>query len=57
LLALDGHNTCMTVGAQRQCPEVYDTVGLGAGLLAGGGTLVAGAIVMFVLDRPRAASR
>jgi hypothetical protein len=53
LLALDGHGSCTTVGAQRQCPEVYDTVGAGAGLVGGGGALVAGAVVMFVLDRPR----
>jgi hypothetical protein len=53
LLVLDDRGTCMTVGAQRQCPEVYDTVGAGAGLAAGGGALVAGAVVMFVLDRPK----
>jgi hypothetical protein len=53
LVVIDGRGTCSTMAGQRQCPEVYDTRTGGIVAVAGGGALVATAIVLFVLDRPK----
>ncbi|HUS64657.1 MAG TPA: hypothetical protein VMZ28_08960 [Kofleriaceae bacterium] len=51
LLAIDGTGGCAKAAGQRQCAEVFDTLGGGAALVAVGGALAATSVVLFVLDR------
>jgi hypothetical protein len=50
LLAIDGTGNCARAAGQRQCPEVFDTLGAGAALVAVGGALAVTSVVLFVLD-------
>jgi hypothetical protein len=52
LWALDGRQTCALAGMQRQCPQVYDTLPVGASLVGVGGALLIATGALFVLDRP-----
>ena len=51
LLGVDGTSTCAKAPGQRQCPDVYDTVGGGASLVVIVAALAATAAVLFVIDR------
>jgi hypothetical protein len=53
LVAIDGEGTCDLKNGAKECRMVYDTKLPGYITLAGGGALVVGSVIMFVLDRPR----
>lgn len=58
LLAIDGQPTCALPDPMTSCPKVRDTIGLGAGLLAGAGVaVVTGAILLGVRARRGAEPR
>jgi PEGA domain-containing protein len=50
LISRDGNGTCDR-GPPAQCEEVYDTLGVGVGLLLGGVALGGGSTWMFLRDR------
>jgi hypothetical protein len=50
LLADDGKGLCTLSPPQRQCPEVADTVGAGAGLVVGGAALAAASAAWLIHD-------
>jgi hypothetical protein len=55
---VNGAGTCSLVPPQLECPQVFDTVALGAALVGVGAALAASSVLLFVLDRqtpPRAA--
>ncbi len=49
LLAIDGLTTCAE-GAVNECPQVFETTGPGAVLLAGGAVLLSSGLALIILD-------
>jgi hypothetical protein len=50
--AIDGHGTCSLRPLQQACPQVYDTIGLGATGVGLGGALLLTSFIMMGLDKP-----
>jgi hypothetical protein len=49
-IARDGNQACDRAPGQTQCSQVYDTNGLGIGLIAAGSVAVVGGVVALVVD-------
>ena len=52
LLALNGRGTCDLASGQQECPRLYDTTGLGTGLIIGGGAVAVAGLVGLVWFSP-----
>jgi len=52
LLALNGQGTCDLTAAEKQCPRLYDTTGLGTGLVVGGSVVAIAGLVGLVWFLP-----
>lgn len=50
LWAVDGKQTCDRAAEHFQCPEHYDTLAPGIGLVAAGAVVLAGAALLFFID-------
>jgi hypothetical protein len=51
--SLDGRGTCSLQAPAVQCPQLYDTMPVGASLVGLGGALLATSVVLIIVDRPR----
>jgi hypothetical protein len=54
LLHLNGRGTCELAANERQCPDLYDTAGMGTGLVIGGGAAVVAGLVGLIFFPPTA---
>jgi hypothetical protein len=52
LLHLNGQGTCSLAANEKQCPRLYNTTGLGTGLVIGGGVAAVGGLVGLVFFPP-----
>jgi hypothetical protein len=52
LLAMDGRGSCDLAVGQKECPRLYDTTGLGTGLIVGGGAVAVAGLVGLVWFSP-----